>query len=45
MHSRTPLGVKLTVCDSRDSTHVETNPLTNLLEDLAERTEALRGYL
>ncbi|MGD2129509.1 MAG: peptide chain release factor 2 [Lysobacterales bacterium] len=24
---------------------METNPLTNLLEDLAERTEALRGYL
>jgi hypothetical protein len=25
--------------------HVEINQLTNLREDLSERTEALRGYL
>lgn len=25
--------------------HVEINQLTNLLEDLSERTGALRGYL
>lgn len=29
----------------RRKPHVETNQLTNLLEDLSERTEALRGYL
>jgi len=43
--SQAPHGVKLPVCGTWDMAHVETNQLSNLLADLEERTEALRGYL
>jgi hypothetical protein len=38
-------GGRFSTADSGEQAMLETNPIHNLIKDLSERTDVLRGYL